>query len=190
MRRTTGWQNRFQMPRRGRLPWVSLLFLCCALAPEGTGAQQSSRVELLKHPYPYQAALTILSDLHRTTIEEFEAVHRLVNTDDVLTSASREWRTLGFDRWAPGEGRTSVRGFAFPFADAFIFYDKVFGWFGDYDDATGMLRPVLPGILQEKYQDWYARGFIGPIHTFWHGRDHTNESHGRGRLPLGGRAGR
>lgn len=138
----------------------------CSLHPGAALAGGRPTVELLKYPYPYEAAFTILSDLHRTTVGEFEAVHRLVNTTDVIRQGDPAWRTLRMDNWAPAQGRASVTGFGFPFADAFLFYDREFGWFKDYDDRNRRFIPDPTGELESKFLEWDSRGFIGPIHTF------------------------
>ncbi len=121
---------------------------------------------ILKHPYPYQASFTIISDLHRTPVEAFEAVHKLINTTDVITPESKEWKILGFDQWANG-GRApkEIHGFGFPFSDTFWFYDAQFAFFKTYDVQQKRLIPHTPP-LTDKFLEWYRKGYIGSLHDF------------------------
>lgn len=155
---------------RGRPGWrflvCALLVASCSWLDRGAAAGDTPRVELLEYPYPYSAAFTILSDLHATTVAEFEAVHRLVNTNDVISQGDPAWRTLRMDNWAPAQGRAAVAGFGFPFADSFLFYDRAFGWFKDYDEQQKRFIPDAAGELETKFRAWDEKGFIGPIHTF------------------------
>lgn len=48
--------------------------------PAGAASPPAAEVRLLKWPYPYQAALTVNSDIDGATVEKFEAVHTLINT--------------------------------------------------------------------------------------------------------------
>jgi len=140
------------------------------LLTAGTGFASEGHVLLLKHPYPYMASLTILSDLHRTTIEEFEAVHKLINSEDLILKGSDEWNLLGFEGVILSGDVLGVRGFGFPFSDTFWVYDEVFSIFKDYDPEAGSFVKHSNGDLEERFLTWYKKGYVDALHTFGPGK--------------------
>lgn len=155
--------------RIAAIVWATgLPVLVSAVALQGSG-QGSSEVELLKHPFPYRASLSILSDLHATTAEQFEAVHALVNGRDEIVPGSAHWRALGWDdsRETPPTG--PVRGFGFPFADTFFPFSRSFGLFRGFDEQSRTLVPFSPD-LSSKFVEWHRKGYVDAMHTFGSGR--------------------
>lgn len=145
-----------------RLPVVAL---AGTLAGVATPAAGQPRVELLAHPYPYEASLTILSDLHATTPEAFEAVHALVNERAPIPVGSDVWHHLGLDRaFPPAERPEAISGLGLPFGDSFLFYDRRFGVFADYDKSAGRFVPHDPP-LDERFRRWHAQGWLDALHT-------------------------
>ncbi len=142
----------------------SILFLALSVAQ--LLAAGNFEAKILKHPYPYKASFTIISDLHRTPVEAFEAVHKLINTTEVITPQSKEWKILGYDQFSNDpQAPKQIRGFGFPFSDTFWFYDAQFAFFKTYDVKTGRLvrhNPPLDG----KFLEWYRKGYIGSLHDF------------------------
>ena len=121
---------------------------------------------ILKHPFPYQASFTIISDLHRTPVKAFEAVHKLINSTEVITPESKEWKILGFDQWATdAPAPKEIRGFGFPFSDTFWFYDAQFAFFKTYDVSHNRLIPHNPP-LTDKFLQWYRKGYIASLHDY------------------------
>jgi len=129
-------------------------------------AYSGQAVHILKHPYPFKASFTVISDLHRSPVEAFEAVHKLINSTDWIIPGSREWQILRFDQSLNKQSYArGVQGFGFPFADTFWFYDKYFGFFKSYDIANKRLIPHKNG-LDKKFLQWYRKGYIAPLHDF------------------------
>jgi hypothetical protein len=157
---------------RGTAASLRALLVCVvALTPNLCAAEQGGPndppiVEILKHPYPYRASLTILSDLHATTVEQFEAVHTLVNTPQTLRPGDRAWQLLGLDRWSESTGRMELEGFGLPFADAFFVYERNFAIFKDFDETSSSFVASNDPSLEKKFLEWMSRGWIGPLHTF------------------------
>ncbi len=142
---------------------MKYLFLLIALTVH-VGFGQTKQPKILKHPFPYKASLAILSDLHRTPVEAFEAVHKLINTTEAITPKCKEWKILGFDRFLddPSAPKT-VRGFGFPFSDTFWFFDEQFAFFKTYDvKRKKLIRHDPP--LDHKFLEWYEKGYIGSLH--------------------------
>ena len=55
----------------------------------------TSGVELTKFPHPYQAALTVASDIDNASYRRFTGIHALLGGRDVIPPGGPEWRTLG-----------------------------------------------------------------------------------------------
>ncbi len=98
------------------------------------------RLRLRKFPYPYKAALTILSDRHGIqTAEEFRQFHRFLNT----TQETPKGKGLGLE-----------------IGDTFWFYDEL-GRFSYFDKYSN--RPSDQASL---IRDYYAAGYIDCLHTW------------------------
>lgn len=135
-------------------------------------------VELLKFPYPYEAALTVASDIDNASFLRFAAIHSLLCGRGVIRPGSLEWETLGLtpqSAWYdPAAG--GVCGLGFDFADSFFLI-------GD-NVSMGMYRETLKGRFVEDNSDgynaaegirsWLKSGQIDSFHSFLHySRDHV-----------------
>ncbi len=122
---------------------------------------------LLKFPHPYRAALTVCSDTHATPVETFEAVHRLVNTREVIEKGSEDWGRLFADPEVEARWPKGIEGFGLPIADTFWLYDHRIGVFESFDTESG--RPVpnrargldFPEIIDR----WLRAGWVDALHT-------------------------
>jgi hypothetical protein len=137
-------------------------------------AGAAAGVELLKFPHPYQAAVTVASDVDNASYSRFTAIHALLTGGDVIRPGTPEWQTLGlaessawYDAAAGG-----VRGLGLDFADSFFLIG---------DDVTlGMFREESPRRFREDTSDghdaaeairgWIKRGQIDAFHAFLHYR--------------------
>ena len=160
---------------RRRAGPFALLILASWLAPSGsfaapaTGSRGVSEARMLDFPYPFRAALTVASDTHAGGAAIFEAVHTLINTEDLIRPASPQWTLLFRD---PRIGRRpawrdGIRGFGLPIADSFWLYDPSLGVFDSFD--AGRNEPVHHSYLGVDFQtivdSWIARGWADTLHT-------------------------
>lgn len=98
------------------------------------------RLKLRKFPYPYKAALTILSDRHGIqTADEFRLFHRFLNT----TQETPKGKGLGLE-----------------IGDTFWFYDEL-GRFSYFDKYSN--RPSDQASL---IRDYYTAGYIDCLHSW------------------------
>src|SRR5579859_6313296 len=83
---------------------------------------EQSPVELLKYPYPYQAAFTVASDIDSASVGRFRAVHALFCRNEIIMEGSPDWQTLGlartFARFDPQ--KQGIPGLGFELADSFF----------------------------------------------------------------------
>jgi hypothetical protein len=140
----------------------------------GTGAASDAgpRAELLKFPHPYQAALTVASDIDNASYRRFTAIHALLGGREAIRPGTDEWQTLGlsessawYDAAAGG-----VPGLGLDFADSFfLIADAV---------TLGMYRDQPGGGFREDESDghnaadairgWLQRGQVDSFHAFHH----------------------
>ncbi len=102
--------------------------------------QRGKSARLRKFPYPYQAALSILSDRHGLqTAGEFRLFHRFLNT----TQETPKGKGLGLE-----------------IGDTFWFYDELgrFSYFDKYSNRPSDQAPVI--------RDYFASGYIDCLHTW------------------------
>ena len=105
-----------------------------------THKKNRGRLRIRKFPYPYRAALTILSDRHGIqTAGEFRLFHRFLNT----TQETPKGKGLGLE-----------------IGDTFWFYDELgrFSYFDKYSNRPSDQAPVI--------RDYYASGYIDCLHTW------------------------
>jgi hypothetical protein len=126
--------------------------------------------ELLKFPYPYQAAVTVASDIDNASYDRFTAIHALLCGHEVIRPGTAEWQTLGlstssawFDAAAGG-----VPGLGLELADSFFLIG---------DEVTmGMYREEPAGHFKEDSSDgqnaaeairgWIQAGQVDTYHGF------------------------
>ena len=101
------------------------------------------KIELLKYPYPYQAALAICSDIDGTRLQDFIAMHRFLNTDQDTE--------LG-------------KGLQLPIADSFWMTDRphlpdaAFSYFNGSDGTVSDAAPII--------RDGIRAGIIDVMHGY------------------------
>ncbi len=160
------------MPRRrcgfvAEIRGPSLALVLLGAMTFGAVGQEMGQVSVLAHPHPYSASVTVLSDLHNSQVDEFEAIRRLVNSSEMISPGSEAWTILGFDRWLDGAGDSyGVRGFGFPFADTFWLYGLEFAFFKDYDPELDRFIRHDDENLESVFSRWFEQGYVESLHTF------------------------
>ncbi|HXU12314.1 MAG TPA: hypothetical protein VN898_10150 [Candidatus Binatia bacterium] len=143
----------------------------CASA--GAGSREEDEVTLLKFPYPYQAAVTVASDTHSSSIQTFEAVHRLVRSRQRIERGSEAWRLLfadpAIDRLPKWNG--GIEGFGLPIADSCWLYHPVTGVFAGYDELEKKAVPhrIEGGDYGDIVDGWIRKGWVDTLHTLGEG---------------------
>ncbi len=139
-----------------------------ALAQSRSSADGAD-IRLLKHPYPYRAALTVCSDTHGVPVEQFEAVHALINLREPIKRGSEAWQYLFGDPEIDkrADWREGIDGFGFPFGDTMWLYDPSIGVFAGFDERTGQPVPhAYKGRdFREIIDEWFRRGWVDSLHT-------------------------
>ena len=152
--------------------WVRvaiLLATLCLSASAQADSSLTSDVELLRFPYPYQAAVTVCSDLHDASVEHFEAVHTLVNSTSFIRKSSRQWKFLfqGSDVDSNEAWPDGIYGFGLPIADSVMLYASN-GVFESFDEKTGHPVPHINSDgrdYRDIIDDWIGRGWVDTLHT-------------------------
>jgi hypothetical protein len=131
-----------------------------------------AEVELLKFPHPYQAAVTVASDVDNASYDRFSAIHALLTGRDVIRPESHQWRTLGLSpqsQWYDASAG-GVPGLGLDFADSFFLIAD--------DVSMGMYREDSSGGFREDESDgrnaaeairgWLKSGLVDSFHGFLH----------------------
>jgi hypothetical protein len=143
--------------------------LCATTLAGETTSRRSEGVELLKLPYPHDAAVTVSSDTHDCPVETFEAVHKLINTTARITRGSDDWRRIfGENRLdSRSEWRDGINGFDLPIADTMWLYNSSIAVFAGFDENTG--QPITHSDKGRDFRDivdtWLQRGWVDTLHT-------------------------
>lgn len=129
--------------------------------------------EVLKHPYPYQAAFTIASDIDSGSVLRFRAVHELFCSSNVVRKDSPEWEALGLSANSPGfdHERIGVPGFGFNFADSFFLIGDptTFGMYRYLAAEDRFVEDQQDGInCAQLIRQWIQQGQIDSFHAFLH----------------------
>lgn len=101
------------------------------------------KITLRKFPYPYQAALTICSDIDGTTLDDFIEIHKFMNTTETTDL---------------GEGLGLAIG------DSFWMYDKpglansAFAYFADLGGKQSAAAPII--------RDFIRAGILDVMHSY------------------------
>ncbi len=101
------------------------------------------KIKLRKFPYPYQAALTICSDIDGTSWDNFIAIHKFLNTN--------QQTEMG-------------QGLELPIGDSFWMYDRTnlsdsaFSYFADFNGKESKTAPVM--------RDFIRTGILDVIHSY------------------------
>jgi len=152
---------------------MTFLGLLLALALGGGGAAHAAttpQAELLRLPFPYRAAVTICSDSHKGSVEQFEAVHTLVNTEAWIEKDSPTWRLLFADPAIEREPSWSggIRGFGLPVGDSVWLYGSEIAVFERFDPEAerAVAHAHVDGRDQREIVDsWIRRGWVDTLHT-------------------------
>ncbi|MBC8180471.1 hypothetical protein H8E88_05035 [candidate division KSB1 bacterium] len=102
-----------------------------------------NNIELLKFPYPFQAALAICSDIDSTSWDNFLTIHKFLN--------SNQKTALG-------------RGLSLPVGDSFWMYDKegnanaAFSYFKDFKGRKSKNAPAIRDLIRA--------GIIDVLHSY------------------------
>ena len=102
-----------------------------------------TQIKLRKFPYPYNAALTICSDIDGTSLENFITIHKFLNTDHETT--------LG-------------KGLNLPIGNSFWMYDRpsltnsAFSYFENLQGKQSNAAPVIRSFIQA--------GIIDVMHSY------------------------
>ena len=131
-----------------------------------------AEVELLKFPHPYEAALTVASDIDNASYRRFTAIHALLGGRKAIRPGTDEWQTLGLSESSAwyDVAAGGVRGLGLDFADSFfLIADAV---------TLGMYRDQPGGGFREDESDghnaaeairrWIKRGQVDSFHAFHH----------------------
>ena len=140
----------------------------------GTGEASGAgpRAELLKFPHPYQAALTVASDIDNASYRRFAAIHALLGGREAIRPGTDEWQTLGLSESSAwyDVAAGGVPALGLDFADSFfLIADAV---------TLGMYRDQPGGGFREDESDghnaadairaWLQRGQVDSFHAFHH----------------------
>jgi hypothetical protein len=112
-----------------------------------------NKQELRKFPYPYNAMLSICSDIDNTTLDEFELYHRFLNTKEETQYGKGVGLDIGDSMWM-------YMGSSFPETtdQKGSGQDKVFTYFTGTDTS----KPHYP----DKIKRYYKAGWIDSLHTY------------------------
>jgi hypothetical protein len=142
---------------------------------EPTGATQvtaSAAVELLKYPYPYQAAVTVASDIDNASFNRFTAIHALLTGRQVIRPGTVEWQTLGLTESGPwfDRGAGGVPGLGLDLADSFfLIADDVSMGIYRHETSAGFVEDSSDGHnAAEAIRGWIRAGHIDAYHGFLH----------------------
>ena len=130
-------------------------------------------IEILKYPYPYQAAFAVASDIDGGSLLRFRGIHALFCGPGLVKQNSPEWQALGcrtdsiwFDR-----ERGGIPGLGLDFADSFFLVASA-STFGLYRHLAEEDRFEEDGQEGENCATWVRRwlreGQIDSFHAFHH----------------------
>jgi hypothetical protein len=135
----------------------------------GDGASGGDSVRLLKYPFPYEAAVTINSDIDGATVEKFNAVHALVNETNPIPLRSEAMELLLSEGVKKGLNAQSgeIVGFGLPLADSFWLYESGIGVYERFDYTRGLPVPQTHDgkDLREIVDEWFQKGWLDTLHT-------------------------
>jgi len=137
------------------------------LAADGGGDE----VALLKFPYPYEAAVTVASDIDSASFDRFSAIHALFCGSEVIERGGRHWQTLGLttDSVWYDASQGGVVGLGLDLSDSFFLIgdDAAMGMYR-HDAATDrFVEDVSDGQNAcQAIKEWFKAGRIEVFHTF------------------------
>jgi hypothetical protein len=127
--------------------------------------------QLAKFPYPYQAAVTVSSDIDNSSYNRFAAVHTLFCTSEVIRPGSPSWAVLGLSGESPGYDAAAggVRGLGLDLADSFwLFGDPIGMGMYRYDTQADRFNEDSSDgqSVRQAVQEWLRRGWVDAFHGF------------------------
>lgn len=130
-------------------------------------------IELLKFPYPYQAAFTVASDIDSASISRFRAIHALFCSKELIKEGSPEWRVLGLTPNSPGFDRNcrGVRGLGLGFADSFFLVadPTTFGMYRYIPEKNNFCEDEQDAEnCAVLIREWLKQGQLESFHAFLH----------------------
>jgi len=136
------------------------------------GAGRDAVARLRKFPWPYEAAVTVASDIDDASHDRFAAIHALLGGTDVITPESPHWKTLGLSRdsrwYEPAKG--GVEGLGLDLADSmFLIADEAaMGMYRFNPERRVFEEDVSDGRNAcEAIKGWLRQGLIDSFHAFW-----------------------
>ncbi len=129
--------------------------------------------ELLKYPYPYEAAFTVASDIDSGSTLRFRAVHALICGRDLIREDSPEWRALGLKASCPWFHRDhgGVFGLGLELADSFFLIGDAttFGMYRYASEEDRFLEDRQGGVsCADLVRRWIKESQIDSFHGFLH----------------------
>jgi hypothetical protein len=130
-------------------------------------------IELLKYPYPYQAAFAVASDIDSGSILRFRAVHALFCGRGLVKENSPEWHALGLKASWPWFDKNcgGIPGLGLDFGDSFFLVGDAttFGMYRYDSEAARFLEDQQEGSnCAELIRRWIREGQIDCFHAFLH----------------------
>jgi hypothetical protein len=156
--------------RRRLITVASTALLTLSWGAGGALADDPAPVELLRFPFPYQAAVTVCSDADQATVEVFEGVHTLVNTTSWIPRDPQTWDLLFADPEidARPEWQQGIAGFGLPIADSIFLYQHGIGLYSRFDEQGDRPVPYRSADGRDHrdiVDDWIRRGWLDSLHT-------------------------
>lgn len=110
------------------------------------------KITLRKFPYPYQAALTICSDIDGTSLDDFIEIHKFINTTQTTEL---------------GDGLGLPIGNSFWMYDNPILADSAFSYFADLDGKLSTAAPIMRNFISAGILDvMHGYGNFAAIRDF------------------------
>jgi hypothetical protein len=130
-------------------------------------------IEVLKFPYPYQAAFTVASDIDSSNLRRFRAIHDLFSGSNVIQENGPEWQALGLARNYPrfDKDRGGIPGLGMEFADSFFLVPdrSTFGMYRYVPRDDGFTEDEQEGQnCAGLIRQWLKQGRIDSFHAFLH----------------------
>ena len=101
------------------------------------------KIKLRKFPYPYQAALTICSDIDGTSLDDFIEIHKFMKTTETTDL---------------GEGLGLAIGDSFWMYDKPGLADSAFAYFNDLGGKQSKAAPII--------RDFISAGILDVMHSY------------------------
>jgi len=140
---------------------------------EQASSNGRDEVTLLKFPYPYEAAVTVASDIDNASVDRFSAIHALFCGSGLIERGGRHWQTLGLtpDSVWYDASQGGVPGLGLDLSDSFFLIgdDVTMGMYRHDSAADRFVEDVSDGHNAcQAIRKWLKAGRIEAFHTFLH----------------------